>query len=87
MEQRVKHRPLIPRRISERGAHWRSATMLGLMALSSLAALLFIYIFMPGLWLSIMSIDESLDSHESGLALVASRMRFSFLFHTPASAI
>ena len=52
--------------------------MLGLMALSFLAALLFIYIFMPDLWLSIMSIDESLDSHESGLALVASRMSFPF---------
>ncbi|KAF8803774.1 hypothetical protein BYT27DRAFT_7195114 [Phlegmacium glaucopus] len=45
--------------------------MLALMALSSLAALLFVYIFMPGLWLSIMSVDESLDAHESGLALVA----------------
>lgn len=42
---------------------------------------------MPGLWLSIMSIDESLDSHESGLALVASRMFFSFLFHTCLSHI
>ena len=69
--------------ISERGAHWRSATMLGLMALSFLAALLFIYIFMPGLWLSIMSIDESLDSHESGLALVASRMSFYFFHFIP----
>jgi hypothetical protein len=62
--------------------------MLALMALSFLAALLFVYIFMPGLWLSIMSIDESLDSHESGLALVASRMSFSFsLFYTYASAV
>jgi hypothetical protein len=50
--------------------------MLGFMALSFLAALLFIYIFMPDLWLSIMSMDESLDSHESGLALVASRMSY-----------
>ncbi|PPQ92398.1 hypothetical protein CVT25_008748 [Psilocybe cyanescens] len=46
--------------------------MLALMALSSVAALLFVYIFMPALWLSIMSVDESLDAHESGLALVAS---------------
>jgi hypothetical protein len=43
------------------------------MALSSLAALLFVYLFMPALWLSIMSVDESLDAHEAGLALVASR--------------
>lgn len=47
--------------------------MLALMALSSLAALLFVYLFMPALWLSIMSVDESLDAHEAGLALVASR--------------
>ncbi|KIM45914.1 hypothetical protein M413DRAFT_440968, partial [Hebeloma cylindrosporum] len=44
------------------------------MALSSLAALLFVYLFMPALWLSIMSADDSLDAHEAGLALVASRM-------------
>ena len=37
---------------------------------------------MPALWLSIMSIDESLDAHESGLALVASRMFPSF-YSTP----
>jgi hypothetical protein len=61
--------------------------MLALMTLSSLAALLFVYVFMPALWLSIMSADESLDAHESGLALVASRThsfsdsctRFSYL--------
>ncbi|KIK08477.1 hypothetical protein K443DRAFT_672495 [Laccaria amethystina LaAM-08-1] len=50
--------------------------MLALMTLSSLAALLFVYVFMPALWLSIMSADESLDTHESGLALVASRNPF-----------
>ncbi|KAH9482946.1 hypothetical protein JR316_0005046 [Psilocybe cubensis] len=50
--------------------------MLALMALSSVAALLFVYIFMPALWMSIMSVDESLDAHESGLALVASRNPF-----------
>lgn len=47
--------------------------MLALMALTSLTALLFIYIFMPTLWASMMAIDESLDRHESGIALVASR--------------
>ncbi|KAF8974691.1 hypothetical protein BDZ97DRAFT_1774896 [Flammula alnicola] len=50
--------------------------MLALMALSSFTALLFVYIFMPALWLSIMSVDESLDAHEAGLALVASRNPF-----------
>lgn len=46
--------------------------MLALMMLSSIAALLFVYIFMPALWLSIMAFDESLDAHEAGLAVVAS---------------
>ncbi|KAF9008799.1 hypothetical protein BDQ17DRAFT_1348958 [Cyathus striatus] len=50
--------------------------MLALMALSSLAALLFVYFFMPALWLSMLSADESLDAHESGLTLVASRNPF-----------
>ncbi|CAA7260268.1 unnamed protein product [Cyclocybe aegerita] len=50
--------------------------MLALMTLTSCAALLFVYIFMPALWLSIMSADESLDAHESGLALVAARNPF-----------
>ena len=48
--------------------------MLAIMALSSFAALLFIYLFMPSLWASIMAVDDSLDCHESGVALVASRM-------------
>ncbi|GLB33481.1 hypothetical protein LshimejAT787_0103650 [Lyophyllum shimeji] len=50
--------------------------MLALMMLSSIAALLFVYIFMPALWLSIMAVDESLDAHEAGLAVVASRNPF-----------
>lgn len=48
--------------------------MFVLMAVSSLTALLFIYIFMPSLWTSIMAVDDSLDRHELGVALVASRM-------------
>ncbi|TFK73014.1 hypothetical protein BDN72DRAFT_731668, partial [Pluteus cervinus] len=50
--------------------------MFALMTLSSIAALVFVYFFMPALWLSIMAIDDSLDSHERGLALVASRNPF-----------
>jgi len=46
---------------------------LGILLLSSLGSLLFIYLFMPNLWMSIMAMDDSLDAHESGLALVASR--------------
>jgi len=46
------------------------------MTLSSLAALLFVYFFMPALWISIMAADDSLDAHESGLAMVASRNPF-----------
>ncbi|KJA24600.1 hypothetical protein HYPSUDRAFT_38657 [Hypholoma sublateritium FD-334 SS-4] len=52
----------------------RTRAMLALMALSSIAALLFVYIFMPALWASIMAVDEALDAHEAGLAVVASRM-------------
>ncbi|KAF9468915.1 hypothetical protein BDZ94DRAFT_1129821, partial [Collybia nuda] len=50
--------------------------MLPLMVLSSIAALLFVYIFMPALWLSITAGDESLDAHEAGLAVVAARNPF-----------
>ncbi|KAG5716064.1 hypothetical protein E4T56_gene10790 [Termitomyces sp. T112] len=50
--------------------------MLALMMLSSLAALLFVYIFMPALWISIMAVDDSLDAHETGITLVASRNPF-----------
>ncbi|KAF8897206.1 hypothetical protein BD779DRAFT_1489505 [Infundibulicybe gibba] len=50
--------------------------MFALMVLSSVATLLFIYFFMPALWVSIMAIDDSLDAHEAGLALVASRNPF-----------
>jgi hypothetical protein len=48
--------------------------MFVLMAVSSLTALLFVYIFMPSLWTSMMAVDDSLDHHESGVTLVASRM-------------
>ncbi|KAF8225424.1 hypothetical protein L208DRAFT_1408505 [Tricholoma matsutake] len=50
--------------------------MLAFMMLSSVAAILFVYIFMPALWLSIMAVDESLDAHEAGLAVVASKNPF-----------
>jgi len=53
--------------------------MLALMALSSIAALLFVYIFMPALWLSFMAFDDSLDAHEASLAVVASRKLLSTL--------
>lgn len=56
------------------GSALAPAKMLALMVLSSVATLLFVYIFMPALWLSIVATDESLDAHESGLAFVASRM-------------
>ncbi|TFK43270.1 hypothetical protein BDQ12DRAFT_718502 [Crucibulum laeve] len=50
--------------------------MLALMTMSALAALLFVYFFMPALWLTLTAGDESLDAHEAGLALVASRNPF-----------
>ena len=54
--------------------------MLALMALSSVAAILFVYIFMPALWVSIMAVDDSLDAHEAGLAVVASRKSILHFF-------
>ncbi|PFH52596.1 hypothetical protein AMATHDRAFT_139594 [Amanita thiersii Skay4041] len=52
--------------------------MLGLflMALSSVTALVIVYFFVPALWRSFMLVDETLDAHEAGLALVASRNPF-----------
>ncbi|KAF8665665.1 hypothetical protein AX16_000118 [Volvariella volvacea WC 439] len=47
--------------------------MLALMTLSSVAAIVFVYFFMPALWLSIMAFDDSLDAHETGITLVAAR--------------
>ena len=60
--------------------------MLVLMALSSIAALLFVYIFMPALWLSFMAFDDSLDAHEASLAVVASRKLLSLLLFTHLSS-
>jgi cyanate permease len=34
------------------------------------AAILLVYVFM---WLSVLAVDEGLDSHEAGLAVVAAR--------------
>jgi hypothetical protein len=48
--------------------------MFRVLLVSSLAALLFIYVFMPSLWKAIIAVDDCLDAHESGKALVASRM-------------
>ncbi|KAK2466423.1 hypothetical protein APHAL10511_002065 [Amanita phalloides] len=55
-----------------------SATMLAilLMALSSIAALVFVYFFLPAVWRSLMIVDEALDAHEAGVTLVASRNPF-----------
>jgi hypothetical protein len=38
-----------------------------------LAAILLVYIFM---WLSVLAVDEGLDAHEAGLAVVAARVYF-----------
>ncbi|KAJ6516219.1 hypothetical protein C8R45DRAFT_920024 [Mycena sanguinolenta] len=37
------------------------------------AAILLVYVFM---WLSVLAVDEGLDSHEAGLAVVAARNPF-----------
>ncbi|EFI27748.1 hypothetical protein CC1G_14671 [Coprinopsis cinerea okayama7 len=44
--------------------------------LSSLAALLLVYICIPAVWFALMAGDDTLDAHESGLMLVASRAPF-----------
>ena len=53
--------------------------MLALTLLAALAVLLIVYLFMPALWLAILAVDESLEPHESGLAVVASRSSLFFL--------
>jgi hypothetical protein len=50
--------------------------MLSLLLVSSLAALLFIYFSMPSLWQAIIAVDDYLDAHEAGHALVASRKSY-----------
>ena len=62
----------IPSVCAPPGSALAPAKMLALMVLSSVATLLFVYIFMPALWLSIVASDD-LDPHESGLTYVASR--------------
>jgi hypothetical protein len=46
--------------------------MLAMLLASLFVALLFVYLYIPSVWMSIMAVDDSLDAHESGLALVAS---------------
>ncbi|KAE9405924.1 hypothetical protein BT96DRAFT_811602 [Gymnopus androsaceus JB14] len=50
--------------------------MLALAFSSLLVALLFVYLFMPALWSSIIALDDSFDAHESRLAVVAARNPF-----------
>jgi hypothetical protein len=47
-----------------------------LMTLSSVTALVFIYFCLPALWRSLMIVDETLDAHEAGFTVVASRACF-----------
>lgn len=51
----------------------RSTRMIAFTMVLALAVLTFVYLFLPVLQLAIMAVDESLDAHEAGLALVASR--------------
>ena len=46
--------------------------MVAVFLVTFFAALFFVYLYIPSVWMSIMAIDESLDPHESGPALVAS---------------
>ena len=55
------------------GALPSCSDMLALAFSSLLVALLFVYLFMPALWAYIIALDDSLDAHESGLAVVAAR--------------
>ncbi|KAK0231115.1 hypothetical protein IW262DRAFT_1342285 [Armillaria fumosa] len=50
--------------------------MLAPVLATALTVLLFIYLFMPSLWLAILAVDESFDVHQSGLTAVAARNPF-----------
>ncbi|TFK29240.1 hypothetical protein FA15DRAFT_582637 [Coprinopsis marcescibilis] len=50
--------------------------MFAVLFISSLAAMLLVYICIPAVWSALMAGDDSLDAHESGLMLVASRNPF-----------
>lgn len=40
---------------------------------TAFTVLVFIYLFMPALWLVIMAVDDACDFHDGGLAVVAAR--------------
>ncbi|KAJ2933468.1 hypothetical protein H1R20_g3635, partial [Candolleomyces eurysporus] len=50
--------------------------MFAVLFLSSLAALLFVYVCLPAIWVVIMAGDDALDAHEAGYMLVSSRNPF-----------
>jgi hypothetical protein len=47
--------------------------MLAMLLVSCLSAFVLLCLFIPSVRMSIMAMDESLDAHEAGLALVAAR--------------
>ena len=51
-----------------------SGIMLALLLVSLISAFILLCLFFPSVRMSIMAVDESLDAHEAGLALVAARM-------------
>jgi hypothetical protein len=51
-----------------------SGTMLALLLVSLISAFVLLCLFVPSVRMSIMAVDDSLDAHEAGLALVAARM-------------
>jgi len=49
--------------------------MLAMLLVSLICAFVLLCLFVPSVRMSIMAVDESLDAHEAGLALVAARRR------------
>jgi hypothetical protein len=47
--------------------------MLAMLLVSLICAFVLLCLFVPSVRMSIMAVDESLDAHEAGLALVAAR--------------
>ncbi|KAF7776300.1 hypothetical protein Agabi119p4_4693 [Agaricus bisporus var. burnettii] len=50
--------------------------MFALLVLSFLTSIFIVYYLLPAIWLHIISVDDSVDAHQAGVTLVASRNPF-----------
>lgn len=70
----LSSRPLLPLWSSRTAALNALDAMFAVLFMSSLAALLFVYVCLPAIWAALLEGDDSLDAYESGRILVSSRM-------------